>query len=155
MTETAMDLIRFMLKTQKVKSIMGVLATLSAIHFIGDPLATLVVLLTFWYFFFRPWDRNDCIMFLVASLFFLLQNYTVLKTGGFFFKHKDILLMPYYEPFMWGFYYLTITHFVGEMPKTHRLEARAFFGLLVTGLSFSLFANDSRILLVSTLISTG
>lgn len=149
-----MNSIRFILQIQKVKSIMGVLVTLSVIHFIENSLTILVILLPFWNFLFRPWRRKDFVMFLVASLFFLIQNYAVLKTGGFSFKHKDILLMPYYEPFMWGFYYLTITRFIGEQPGTHRLEAKVFLGMLLTGAAFSLFAGNSKNLLIFTGIST-
>lgn len=149
-----MNTIRFILQTQKFKSIMGVLITLSVIHFIENPLVILMALLPLWYFFFRPWNRENCIIFIVALLFFLGQNYAVLKTGGFSFKHKDILLMPYYEPFMWGFYYLTIKRFVGEPPRVHKLEGKAFFGLLLTSASFSLFPGYSQMLLLSSLIST-
>lgn len=62
--------------------------------------------------------------------------------------------MPYYEPFMWGFYYLTITRFIGEPPRAHGLGAKAILGVLLTGVAFSLFAGNSLNLLLSTIIST-
>ena len=93
-------------------------------------------------------------MFGIASLFFLGQNYAVLKVGGFAFKHKDILLMPYYEPFLWGFYYLNIKRFVMENSQAVHLGKRSVVGLFLTVLAFSAFAGNSARLFAATLVST-
>jgi len=79
----------------------------------------------------------------------------VLKTGGFTFTKQEILLMPYYEPFLWGFYYLNIRRFfkekVSDLPC---LEIKSFVGLLLTGLAFSIFSTTSNQLLLASTIST-
>jgi hypothetical protein len=114
-----------------------------------------MLLVPLWYLLFRPWKMRDGIMFGFASLFFLSQNYFVLKNGGFFFDQQDILLMPYYEPFLWGFYYITLKRFIAD-PREGSVELgwKAILGLAATGLCFSLFASESNLLLISTLIST-
>ena len=95
-------------------------------------------------------------MFGVAAVFFIFQNYVTLSAGLFEFKFKDILLMPYYEPLLWGFYYLALKRFVdGVGLKTPKLTWKAVGGLAATSAAFSVFSFDSHALLAATLVSTG
>ncbi len=75
--------------------------TLGVIHWIGHSLIILVVLIPLWFILFRPFDRADVIPFVIATVFIVGQNHSVLPSGRFEFAEQDILLMPYYEPFMW------------------------------------------------------
>jgi len=134
-------------------AIFALVATLAAIRYIGSSATALLILLPFWAVIFRPWNRTELIMFCVASLFFLIQNFAVLQAGGFSFTHRDIMLMPYYEPFLWGFYYLDMKRFVSEGKGSPRLEWKGFAGLLLTALAFSLFAGNSRLLFDASLVS--
>ncbi len=143
-----------MLQGNKLKCILAIIVTFAVIHIVEHSLIIPFVLLPFWFFMFRPWDKTDGIIFAVASLFFLVQDYFVLRNGGFYFKHRDMFLMPYYEPFLWGFYYITIKRFFSELLTTNKLGWKSFLGLAITGLCFSLFSNNSNILFISTLIST-
>ena len=140
---------------QKIKSLFSLLVTITVIHFIDQTFITLTILLPFWFFIFRPWNKTEVIIFIIASAFFLGQNYAVIKAGGFSFKHKDLLLMPYYEPFLWGFYYLNIKRFVLEVDKSVPFEKKSIFGLLLTALTFSIFSENSNTLFMATLLSTG
>jgi hypothetical protein len=133
---------------------MAIIVTFIIIHTISISSLIPFILLPFWFILFHPWNKTEGIMFIIASLFFLMQNYFVLKAGGFAFKYKDILLMPYYEPFMWGFYYTVIKRFISESSNTKVLGWRPFLGLAITGICFSLFSRNSDILLISTVIST-
>ncbi len=133
---------------------LGTFGTLAAIHLIDHSLTILIFLLLFWYFLFRPLRGSEIIACIIAGTFFLFQNYIVLKEGGFAFKHRDILLMPYFEPFLWGFYYLNIKRFFNENCKQAPFEWKSVFGLIITGICFSIFATDSSLLLFSTLFST-
>jgi hypothetical protein len=151
----ALAWLRFMLQGNKLKCILAIIITFVIIHVVEHSSIIPFVLLPFWFFVFRPWNKTEGIIFAIASLFFLMQNYFVLKSGGFYFKHRDILLMPYYEPFLWGFYYITIKRFISESPTISKMDWKSFLGLAITGLCFSLFSNHSNILLISTLISTG
>lgn len=141
-------------KNQRLRSVLGLFVTLIIIYVIGNPIFLVFILLPFWFLLFRPLNREDIIIFFIASLFFLVQNYAVLKSGGFSFRHKDILLMPYYEPFMWGFYYLFMKRFIAEPSENCRLQWKAFAGLVLTGFAFSFFAKNSDTLFISTLVST-
>jgi hypothetical protein len=128
--------------------------TLAGIYLLGSTPLTPAVLLIFWYFLFRPWHPAEVIMVAIAALFFLIQNYLVLQRGGFSFRDRDLLLMPYYEPLLWGFYYLTLKRLIGESSPPP-LGWPAAFGLAVTGVCFSLFSGDSSALFSATLLSTG
>lgn len=140
---------------QRIKSVISILVTIGLIYYFDNTLVTLLILLPFWYFIFRPLNQIEITIFVVASIFFLGQNYAVLKTGGFTFKHKDILLMPYYEPFLWGFYYINIKRFISEGAEAVIFDKKSIFGLLLTALAFSIFSKNSNTLLMATLFSTG
>lgn len=140
---------------QRIKAIISIVVTIGLIYYFDNTLITLLILLPFWYFIFRPWNQIEITIFVVASIFFFGQNYAVLKTGGFSFKHKDILLMPFYEPFLWGFYYIDIKRFISEGAEAVTFDKKSIFGLLITALAFSIFSKNSNILFMATLLSTG
>ena len=71
----------------------------------------------------------------------------------FEFKVKDMLLMPYYEPFLWGFYFTALKRFVSGTGKGRHFEKKSFLGVLVTSLAFSLFSSSAS-LLIATILST-
>lgn len=140
---------------QRIKAVISIIVTIGLIYYFDDTLITLLILLPFWYFIFRPWNQVEIIIFFIASIFFFVQNYAVLKTGGFSFKHKDILLMPFYEPFLWGFYYINIKRFISEGVEAVTFDKKSVFGLLLTALAFSIFSKNSNTLFMATLLSTG
>lgn len=132
---------------------LSLVLTLCIIYFVQNTLVIMIILLPLWFIIFRP-SKSEIIMFAIATLSIVGQNYSVLKKGGFTFTHQDFFLMPYYEPFMWGFYYLFLKRFIGEPPGAVRLSAKAVFGLALTVLSFSLFSETKMLLLISTIVST-
>ena len=140
--------------SNKIRYTLGLIITLCIIHFIESSALVTIILLPFWFFLFRPLSRFEFLIFGIASLFFLGQNYGVLKTGGFSFRQQDILLMPLYEPFLWGFYYMTLKRFIMESATAPPLQKKAVLGLVVTSLAFSLFSFSSNALLLATLTST-
>ncbi|WP_300458577.1 hypothetical protein [Desulfobacula sp.] len=140
-------------RTQAI-SLFSLVPTLAIIFAINHSLAILFILLILWFFLFRPFDRTEILMFIIGSLFIVGQNYSVLKSGGFSFTHKDFLLMPYYEPFMWGFYYLHIKRFINEPSESKKLEIKAILGLLITGACFSIFAQNSNLLTIFSFLTT-
>jgi hypothetical protein len=140
---------------QRVRAVCGLVLTLALLHFVPNRLLVLFLLLGLWSVLFFPLSRAELVAFALAALFFLLQNYVCLEAGLFEFRFKDVLLMPYYEPFLWGFYFLTLKRAisgVGRGPAT--IDARSVAGLIVTSLAFSLFSFDPRALLVATACST-
>lgn len=107
-----------------------------------------------WWWLLRPFTRRELLLGGLAALFFIGQNYTVLRAGAFVFEQRDFLLMPYYEPPLWAFWYLVLVRWVDEPPNAVPLQARAGLGLLLTVIAFSGFAGDSRALTGATLVST-
>jgi len=129
--------------------------TLGVIHWIDHSLIIPVVLIPLWFMLFRPFDRADVFTFVIATVFIVGQDYSMLSSGGFEFAEQDILLMPYYEPFMWGFYYLNIKRFFSEGGQRPGLQPRVFVGLVLTVLAFAAFGQSNVSLLTATLVSTG
>ncbi|MCB0414855.1 MAG: DUF2878 family protein [Bdellovibrionales bacterium] len=79
---------------------------------ITDNLLKTFILLLFWAISFFPLQTFEWGAFLVFNVFFVAANYGALKNMTFDFTHKDILLMPYNELFMWGFYALNAKRFI-------------------------------------------
>ena len=139
----------------KIRVILALLFTLSALYLVSNRLLVLLPLAIVWLALFAPFSAADGFVFALASLFFLLQNYVCLKAGLFEFRFKDILLMPYYEPFLWGFYFTSMRRFVsGHRRDMVALDARSVAGLVVTSVMFSLFSSNPRALLIATACST-
>lgn len=139
---------------QKAVSLLSLFLTLMVIFFLNHSFLILFVLLPLWFFLFRPLDKIEIIMFIIGSVFIIGQNYWVLKSGGFFFTHQDFLLMPYYEPCMWGFYYLAMKRFINESNTPQKIGIKPFSGLLITGLIFSFFSHNSDALIIASLVTT-
>lgn len=134
---------------------LSLLVTLGVIHLVDESILVPIILVPLWFVLFRPFNRSDLLMFLIAAVFIVGQNYSVLERGGFAFEEKDFLLMPFYEPFLWGFYYLNVKRFFSEDRERPRLEPRAFAGVGITAVCFSAFGGNDFRLLLATLVSTG
>jgi len=131
-------------------------ATLALIHWVPNRPAVTGVLLATWGLLFYPFSAAELVAFVIGALFFVGQDFVTLKAGLFEFRFTDILLMPWYEPPLWGFYFLAIKRFVvGRGVLGNRLSWKSVAGLLVTSLVFSLFSSDSHTLFKASLVSTG
>lgn len=140
---------------QRVRVVSGLVLTLALLHFVPNRLLVLFLMTGLWSVLFFPLSRSELVAFTLAALFFLLQNYVCLKAGLFEFQFKDVLLMPYYEPFLWGFYFITLKRAISGVSRDPvTVDARSVAGLVVTSLAFSLFSFDPRVLLVATACST-
>lgn len=143
------------IRSQKVRVILGLLFTLTALHFIPNRLLVLIPLILSWTVLFYPISAGEVALFVVAALFFMFQNYVTLKAGLFEFRFKDILLMPYYEPLLWGFYFISLKRFIlGHRKDEVVVDRKSIAGVVVTSMVFSFFSFDSRALLVATACST-
>jgi hypothetical protein len=136
----------------RLRAIIALLATLGVIYFIPNRLLTLGILLLVWWAVFSPIARREWALFAIAGAFFLVQNYLALRAGIFEFRFKDIMLMPYYEPFLWGFYFLFLKRLVND-PDVPRVELKAVIGVVATSIAFSLSV-ESRTLLIASACST-
>ena len=139
---------------QRVLVVLAVGGTLSIIHFVGDRRAASALLGAGWAFLFYRWSSSEAVLFAIASIVFLLQNFLSLSAGLFEFRFKDVLLQPLYEPLLWGFYFMAMKRFVdGRRRPDVRLEWKAVAGVLTSSTMFSLFT-ESHTLFLATLGST-
>ena len=142
-------------RNQKILSVLALLVTLAVLRSVDRSLFAAAVLLPLWFIIYRPWSRVEIVSFTIAAVFFLIQDYAMGRSGGSSFKQRDVLLMPWYEPFLWGFYYINMKRFICEGDKRTVLDKRSLFGLLVTALAFSpLFSWSSGLLLLTSIGST-
>lgn len=141
--------------TQKTRVVLALLVTLAGIQFVSNRLVAIAVLAVSWSVLFAPFGAGEVVVFVLASLFFLLQNYVCLRAGLFEFRFKDVLLMPYYEPLLWGFYFISMKRFIsGAAKEDVVIDKKSVAGVVLTSVLFSLFSFDSRALFVATACST-
>jgi hypothetical protein len=138
---------------QRFRVVLALLLTGLIIHFIPNRPAVVLLLAAVWAILFYPIGRTELIVFVLAGLFFVVQNYVCLKAGLFEFRFKDVLLMPYYEPLLWGFYYVCMKRFLASADNTH-ISVKSIAGLVATSIAFSAFSFDPRALFVATACST-
>jgi len=140
---------------EKLRAVFGLAWTLAVLYFVSNRLLALAVLLLSWFAIFFPWLASEWILMGIAASFFLVQDYICLKAGVFEFKFRDILRMPFYEPFLWGFYFLALKRFVsGSGPTQVRIGWKSIAGFLATTVTFSLLSGNSGKLSYITFAST-
>ena len=140
--------------SQKLRVLLALVCTLGILYSVVHSLVVLIVLIALWSIIFYPWRLAEAFSFAIAAIFFLFQNYVCLRAGIFEFKVKDVLLMPYYEPFLWGFYFTALKRFVSGERKTLSFQTQSLIGLLVTAVVFSLFSPMPSLFFPATVFST-
>ena len=88
-------------------------AALIIIAWVPSNLGKLVAFLVLWVVTFRKLSKPEAIFYFGACTFFTLMNAMSLKQGIFAFTAPDVLGMPIYELFMWGFYLLHLKRVLG------------------------------------------
>ncbi|HTM26233.1 MAG TPA: hypothetical protein VL225_13635 [Vicinamibacterales bacterium] len=141
--------------THKARVVLALLVTIAVLHFVANRVFAVAVLALSWSFLFAPFSTGELVAFVLAAFFFLLQNYVCLRAGLFEFRFKDVLLMPYYEPLLWGFYFISMKRFItGPTSEDIVIDKKSVAGVVLTSVAFSLFSFDSRALFVATACST-
>ncbi len=138
------------LPQQRLKLFLGLIMLLGIIQFVPhDPIIMkFAILIVFWVLFFWPFEKIEIVMWVVITVFIFYQDYAALSVGAFAFapEYRDILLMPIYEPFMWGFYYLFLKRFIADPALPQRLNFKAFVGLIMLSLCFAFFGKNSALM---------
>lgn len=88
-------------------------AALIIIAWVPSNLGKLAAFLVLWVVTFRKLSKPEIIFYFGACVFFTLMNAMSLKQGIFAFTAPDVLGMPIYELFMWGFYLLHLKRVLG------------------------------------------
>lgn len=113
----------------------------------GAPLKT-GLLLTLWIAAFAPWKKSDAALFVSCAALFTAMNAAAIQRGLFEFTAPNVLGLPYWEFFLWGFWVLH-THRIAGGPPAPR-PGRWEWGLVVLfALSFVLFQSATAVLLAS------
>lgn len=113
----------------------------------------LLALLIVWALSFRRPSRQEWVMVGFASLFFTAMNAASLQQGIFSFSQPDLLGMPVFELFMWGFYLLHVTRLLaGPVPPAP--TPSVWLLALLYAAAFALIANP-RWLLIATAVLLG
>ncbi len=122
--------------------------SLTIIAFVPTNLGKLAALLVLWAATFRKLSKPELIFYVGVCVFFTLMNAASLKQGIFAFAEPDVLGMPVYELFMWGFYLLHLKRVLdGPTPVGNR--AVVWVLALLYAAAFATIA-DAQILLAVT-----
>jgi len=110
--------------------------------------------LTLWGITFGRLIKPEVILVVSACLFFTLMNVATLQRGIFAFNHPDILGLPAYELFMWGFYLLHCKRFLNG-PTPPFPSTAAWTLALLYAAAFAAIPDPNLLLLVTgTLLLT-
>ena len=123
-------------------------AVLAILAWLPGNVGKLAALLALWCFTFGPLHLRERFFFVGVCIFFTAMNALSLRQGIFAFTEPDVLGMPVYELFMWGFYLLHTTRLLGgPVPQGRRREAWAL--ALLVAAAFGGIA-DAQVLLAVT-----
>lgn len=113
----------------------------------GNP-GKLAALLALWCFTFKPLQLRERVFFIGVCIFFTAMNALSLRQGIFAFNSPDVLGMPVYELFMWGFYLLHTTRMLGG-PVPHARRLHAWVLALLFAAAFAGIADAQTLLAVT------
>jgi hypothetical protein len=126
---------------------------LAIIACVPTNIGKLAALLLVWAVTFRTVSKLDAIFFVCVCGFFTAMNAASLSQGIFTFSSPDVMGMPVYELFMWGFYLLHLKRVLGgPAPKGKR--ASVWVLALLYAAAFAVIP-DAKLLLIATSILLG
>ena len=125
------------------------------IAFVPTNPGKLVAFLVLWAFTFGKLTKPESIFYAGVCVFFTVMNAMSLKQGIFTFANPDVLGMPVYELFMWGFYLLHLKRVLGG-PAPHGKRAVVWTLALAYSAAFAGIPDATVLLAVtSALLLTG
>lgn len=116
--------------------------------------AKLGALLVLWLLTFRTLTKAEWILYAGACGFFSIMNTLSLRQGIFRFTAPDLLGMPAYEFFMWGFYLLHVKRVLeGPVPRGPSLQVWLVWILaLLYASAFASIADSDTLLAVTGIL---
>jgi hypothetical protein len=96
-------------------------ATAAVLGLLPGNFIKLTAMIVVWGITFRRITGRELMVMAGVNVLFSLMDLGALHSGIFRFRHPDLLGLPIYEFFMWGFYTLNALRFVGRVPETPRL----------------------------------
>ncbi len=105
--------------------------TIVGLVFLPSNAAKAVVLPLWWLLTFGPMKKIEIVEFCLACLIFTGMNALALRRGIFAFTYPDVLGMPWFELFMWGFYLVHTRRALARVAAPRLNRCGAAVGLAV------------------------
>jgi len=122
--------------------------TLAILAWVPGNSLKLLALLALWLVTFWRLQRTEILFYGIVCVFFTGMNAASLKQGIFAFSDPDVLKMPVYELFMWGFYVLHARRVLnGPAPQGSRAVVWAL--ALCYSAAFASIMNGQVLLMVT------
>lgn len=128
-------------------------AAMAILAFVPGNLAKLGALLLMWALTFGRLSKVEAWFYAIVCAFFTGMNAASLKQGIFAFTSPDVLGMPVYELFMWGFYLLHTRRVLGGAAPQGRRVAVWVLALLYA-VAFSAIHDGNVLLMVTVVLLT-
>ena len=133
----------------QVPLVMAILA------FVPTNLGKLGALLVLWALSFGRLTRVEAVFFAVVCVFFTGMNAASLAQGIFAFTEPDLLRMPVWELFMWGFYLLHTRRVLGGQAAHDRRPAVWALALAYSAAFSTIHDGDTLLAVTGVLLATG
>jgi hypothetical protein len=108
-------------RRERIGLLLQLAATAAVLGWLPGNIIKLAAMIVVWAIGFRRISGRELLMMVGINLLFSVMDLGALHNGVFRFRHPDLLGLPVYEFFLWGFYTLNALRFVGRMPKPPRL----------------------------------
>ncbi|MDD5298289.1 MAG: hypothetical protein PHU46_15410 [Rhodocyclaceae bacterium] len=141
----------FHAKASRLALLLQLLATALILGWLPGNGLKLAAMLLVWAAGFRRVSGREALMFLGVNLLFAAMNTGALQKGIFRFLHPDVLSMPMWEFFMWGFYTLNALRLIGGEPPRERTRL-ALTMAVAFSVPYSTVSDPFMLLLVSGVI---
>lgn len=132
--------------------LLSVVLTGLTFFWLSDNLLILLLLLINWGVLLRPFTKSDLILFVMGQLIFVPNNIMAVKNGTFTFTQPDLLGLPVWEYFMWGYYFVVVQRWCQGTPKVGTALKKWMGGAVLFAMCFSSVQNMNILLFSSCLI---
>jgi hypothetical protein len=126
-----------------------VAVTLVVLAFVPGTVNKALILLGLWALLFWPLRLSELAMVAGICLFFTGMNASALQQGIFKFREADVLGMPVYELFMWGFYLLHVHRLWRGTPSSRPRPVLAWGLGLAFAAAFSVITDQTLLFAVT------
>ncbi|MDB5766170.1 MAG: hypothetical protein JWQ61_984 [Collimonas fungivorans] len=138
-----------------IRLLLQIPAAMAIVALVPGNWAILAALVLMWALTFGRLSRVEAVFCVAVCVFFTAMNAASLKQGIFAFSSPDLLGMPVWEVFMWGFYLLH-TRRVLDGPAPHGQRATVWILALLYAAAFaSIHDGDTLLLVTGVLLAVG
>ena len=134
---------------QRLALVAQLLITAAILAFVPGNAAKLIAMVIVWAAGFGRVTSAELILMACIDAIFVPMDIATIHQGGFHFTAPNLVGLPYYEFFMWGFYILNAIRFWGPKPPQAGSIALATGLVILFALPFSLITDYRWLLLAS------